>query len=128
MCWASTMINTCGICGHEVESKVPANWHPSKLLLWAERDMQAHLRTHSFAELLRYEIRQDLDEVPDEARPSIVRDVYRQLLGSQCEGGYALGDADGRGVYSIDEALGGLDLYRLWRAASQCGLKTCEHG
>jgi hypothetical protein len=122
------MINTCGICGREVESKVPSNWHPSKLLLRAERDMQAHLGTHSFAELLRYEIRKDLDQVPDEERPSIVRDVYRQLLGAQGAGGYALGDADSRGVYSIDEALGDLDVYRLWRSASQCGLNSCEHG
>ena len=87
------MINTCGICGHEVESKVPSNWHPSKLLLRAEQDMEAHLRTHSFAELLRYEIRKDLDQVPDEQLPSIVRDVYRQLLGAQGEMGYALGQA-----------------------------------
>ena len=46
------------------------------------RDMQTHIQaTHSFAEVLRFEIRQDLDQVPDDQRPTIVRDIYRNLLG-----------------------------------------------
>ena len=113
------MINTCAICGNSVESDVPMNWHPGKLLQRAERDMQAHLAMHSLAELLRYEIRKDLDEVPEEQRPEIVRDVYRQLLGSNAGGCYALGEADSRAMYSIDEVLGGVDVYRLWQAASR---------
>ncbi|MBV9169454.1 MAG: hypothetical protein JOZ81_05150 [Chloroflexi bacterium] len=120
------MSRTCGICGDTVESRVPPGWHPSKRLRRAERDMQAHLRTHSFAELLRYEIRKDIDQVPDEHRPGIVRDVYRQLLGNTASGTFELYDADSRGVYSIDEALGGLGLYRLWRTAGACGLPRCD--
>ena len=120
------MVNTCGICGEAVESRVPANWHPSKLIRRADRDMQAHLRTHSFAELLRYEIRKDLDQVPDEQRPTIVRDVYRQLLGTTAEGEFSLDEADARGVYSFDEVLGALPLYQLWRSANCCGLPGCE--
>lgn len=117
---------TCGICGNTVESRVPSNWHPSKLARRAERDMQAHMKTHSFAEVLRYEIRKDLDQVPDEQRPTIVRDVYRQLLGSGTGASFALNDADSRGVYSIDEALGSIDLFRLWRSARNCGLPGCD--
>jgi hypothetical protein len=120
------MTNTCGICGGTVESRVPSNWHPSKLRRRAERDMQAHLRTHTFAELLRYEIRKDLDQVPDEQRPAIVRDVYRQLLGTVRDKQFALNDADGRGVYTIDEVLGDVGLYRLWQSASRCGDPRCE--
>jgi len=121
------MINTCGICGSSVESRVPANWHPSKLARRVERDMQAHLRTHSLAELLRYEIRADLDQLPDEQRPIIVRDVYRQLLGSTGDDGkgFVLNDPDSQGVYTIDEVLGQIDLYRMWRSAARCGDPNC---
>ena len=82
--------------------------------------------THSFAELLRYEIRQDLDQVPEEQRPAIVRDVYRGLLGSSKNGQYALDDTDGRGVYTIDEALGDIDAYHLWRSANRCADPRCS--
>jgi hypothetical protein len=117
---------TCGICGDMVQSHAPSNWHPSKLARRAERDMQAHMRRHSFAEVLRYEIRKDLDQVPDEERPVIVRDVYRQLLGRTSGREFVLNEADGRGVYSIDEVLGGLSMYRLWRSANGCGLPDCN--
>jgi hypothetical protein len=121
------MQNTCGICGTAVESRVPANWHPSKLARRAERDMAAHLRTHSLAELLRYEIRKDLDQVPDEQRPSIVRDVYRQLLGTTtAERGFALNAPDGQGLYTIDEVLGHLEVYRLWQSDARCGDPSSE--
>ena len=60
-------------------SGVPPNWHPSKQLRHAQRDMAAHLKTHSFAEVLRFEIRQDLDQVPEEQRAGIFRDIYRNL-------------------------------------------------
>ncbi|HEV7663164.1 MAG TPA: hypothetical protein VGQ62_06485 [Chloroflexota bacterium] len=89
--------------------------------------MQAHFRTHTFAEVLRYEIRQDLDQVPVEQRPSIVRDVYRSLLGSTRDGVYRLNASDGEGLYSIDEVLGDLTTYQLWRAANACGQVGCAH-
>jgi hypothetical protein len=120
------IVNTCGICGDLVRSPVGAHWNPGRRALRAYQDMQRHLTTHSFAELLRFEIRQDLDQVPEEQRPSIVRDVYRGLLGRTTEGRYALGAADGTGVYSIEEALGDLDVYRLWRSANRCGDPQCE--
>jgi hypothetical protein len=91
------------------------------------RDLQAHLKTHSFAELLRFEIRQDLEEVPEEQRPSILRDVYRSLLGTTRNGRFELGRADRLGVYSIEEALGELALYKLWRGANACGDPNCVH-
>ena len=76
------MTRPCGICGGLIRSDIPANWHPRKKAAFAESDMQAHMRTHSFAELLRFEIRQDLEEVPEDQRPVIVRDIYRSLLGT----------------------------------------------
>ena len=85
--------------------------------------------THSFAELLRFEIRQDLDQVPDEQRPTIVRDVYRGLLGTSRNGRFELGAPDGVGTYSIDEALGQSQVYSLWRSANACGDPGCrQHG
>jgi hypothetical protein len=117
----------CGICGDLIESSIPSNWHPSKLARRAEWDMQAHLQTHSFAEMLRFELRQDLGHVPEDDRASIVRDVYRELLGVWTpDAGYSLGDADSRGVFSMDDALGGTGVYRLWRSANACGLRDCD--
>lgn len=87
--------------------------------------MQAHLKTHSFAELLRHEIRQDLEQVPEEQRPTIVRDIYRGLLGTTTNGEFALDSHDGQGVYSIDDVLGSIDMYRVWRTANSCGDPSC---
>jgi hypothetical protein len=118
-------ITTCGICGDLVRSESGANPHPPLEVVQALRDLQAHLNTHSFAELLRWEIRQDLDQVPEEQRPTIVRDIYRSLLGTTQGNEFTLNDADGRGVYSIDEVLGDLDMYHMWRTASRCGDRGC---
>jgi hypothetical protein len=120
------IVSTCGICGDLVRSTVGLNWNLGLRALRAYQDMQAHLNTHSFAELLRYEIRQDLDQVPEEQRASIVRDVYRGLLGSTQEGRYSLDVADGASVYGIEEALGSAAVYRLWRSANACGDPNCQ--
>lgn len=82
--------------------------------------------THSFAELLRYEIRQDLQQVPEDQRPTIVRDIYRGLLGTTRDGAFELGRRDRDGAYSIDEVLGLTALYRLWRSANACGDPRCR--
>jgi hypothetical protein len=120
------IITTCAICGHVVRSRVAADWRPSKRAQQAHFDMQEHLMTHSFAQLLRHEIRQDLNQVPEEQRPSIVRDVYRGLLGSTHGTEFALDPPDGQGVYSIEEVLGGVSLYALWRNANSCGDPNCH--
>lgn len=120
------MVTTCGICGDQIESRIPGNWHPSKLAKRAEWDMQAHLKKHSFAEVLRYEIRQDLDQVPEDERATIVRDIYRNLLGRVgADGSFVLDDSDGQGVYTIDEVLGGVEVYRMWRSANRCAGDYC---
>jgi len=120
------IVTTCGICGDLVRSAVGLHWNPGRRALRAYQDMQAHLNTHSFAELLRFEIRQDLDQVPEEQRPSIIRDVYRGLLGSVRDNVYSLDQADGVSAYSIDETLGDLGLYQLWLSANTCGDPHCK--
>ena len=119
------IVATCAICGEVVRSMVGANWNPGRRALRAYQDMQAHLNTHSFAELLRFEIRQDLDQVPEDERPSIIRDVYRGLLGTSRDNVYSLDAMDGLSAYSIEEALGDAELYRLWRSANACGDPRC---
>jgi hypothetical protein len=119
------IVTTCGICGDLVRSAVGPNWNPSKKAQRAHNDMQAHLSTHTFAELLRFEIRQDLDQVPEEQRPTIVRDIYRGLLGRVRDGRFELDEPDGQSLYSIDEALGDFGLYRLWREANRCRESGC---
>src|SRR3979411_2158166 len=122
-----SMTHTCRICGGLVPTELGATWHPGKWAQLAERSMQAHLDTHSFAEVLRFEIRQDLEEVPDEQRPTIVRDIYRSLLGPTAHKHFTLGAAAAIGMFSIDEALGDLAVYQHWRSANNCGLKDCRH-
>ena len=99
------MRRPCGICGTQAHH---------------------HLKPHTFAEVLRYEIRQDLDQVPEEQRPTIVRDIYRALLGTTRNRQFTLGAADSQSVYSIDEALGSLETYLLWRSANGCGDPNCK--
>lgn len=119
------MVNICVICGGPVHTQAPRDWHPSKRARRAERDMQAHLKSHSFAEVLRHEIRQDLDMVPEDQRPAIIRDLYRTLLGTTRNSVFRLNEPDGQGVYSIDEALASIETYRLWLSAGQCGRAHC---
>ena len=121
------MVNICGICGGSVQTHAPTHWHPIRRARRAERDMQAHLKSHSFAEVLRYEIRQDLDQVPEEQRPAIIRDVYRTLLGTTENRVFRLNATDGRGLYSVDDVLGTIETYRLWLAARRCGRAHCRH-
>jgi hypothetical protein len=102
------------------------HWNPGKRALRAYQDMQAHLNTHSFAELLRFEIRQDLDQVPEEQRPSIIRDVYRGLLGTVRDGVYTLDPADSFPAYGIEEALADAETYALWLNANRCGDPRCR--
>ena len=120
------LVRSCGICGSVVRSEVSTHWPLGKQASRAERDMQAHYKLHTFAEVLRHEIRQDLDEVPEDQRPTILRDVYRSLLGTTRNGQFTLGMADCQGVYSLDEALGTLAMYRLWRMAGCCAEPGCQ--
>ena len=120
------IVTTCAICGDSVRSAVELGWRPSKKAEQAHLDMQEHLMTHSFAELLRFEIRQDLELVPDDQRPLIVRDIYRSMLGTTRDGEFTLFDSDSKGVYTIDEALGDLQLYSLWRSANGCSRAGCN--
>jgi hypothetical protein len=119
------ILTTCGICGDLVRSAVKPHWTAGRRALRAYKDMQNHLTKHSFAELLRFEIRQDLDQVPEEQRPSIVRDIYRSLLGTFRDGQYYLDKPDSQGLYTIDEALGDVDTYHLWRSANRCADPNC---
>jgi hypothetical protein len=75
--------------------------------------------------LLRFEIRQDLDQVPEEQRPSIVRDIYRSLLGTYRDGKYELDRVDSHSMYTIEEALGDINTYHLWRSANRCADPHC---
>jgi len=122
-----TTTSTCSICGTAIETSIPSDWHPSHLARRAEEDLDSHLQTHSLPEVLRHEIRQDLDQVPDDERATLIRDIYRNLLGTATGDDYKLHDADRLGVYSIDEALGSMNVIRLWRRANRCSDPHCAH-
>ncbi len=120
--------STCSVCGTLIHTSVPGNWHPDKLQRRAERDLRRHMESrHSFAEILRHEMRADLDDVPSEQRADLVRDVYRQILGTTVDGTFRLNASDGLGCYTIDEALGVVGMYQLWQSAARCWRPACPH-
>jgi hypothetical protein len=82
---------------------------------------QEHLRSHPGPELARFWLRRFLDDVRPADRALAVKRVYTELLG-------LWGDYDLRGVYTIDEVLGGASVYRLWLAVNRCAWSKCDHG
>jgi hypothetical protein len=68
----------------------------------------------------RFLLRKHLDELEPSVRPVAVKQVYSQLR-------ELWGEEDTRGVYSIDETLGSVAMYQLWRNAGHCAWPDCRH-
>lgn len=121
-------IDECHICGAEVEARVRTNWHPSKITRCMQWAMDEHLETHARGEVLRFKVRQSLATLDVSERLSMVRDAYRDLLGTETSAGYRLGADDSQGTYSLEEVLGGATLYAAWCATNRCSAPACRHG
>jgi hypothetical protein len=85
-----------------------------------QRAAAEHLATHPSPVVERFLLRKHLDELEPNVRPAAVKQVYTQLR-------ELWGEADTRGVYSIDEALGSVAMYQLWRNAGHCTWSSCRH-
>jgi hypothetical protein len=110
----------CEICGEAiyVESERGGSWGAFHAIL--ERAATEHLASHPTAVVERFLLRKHLDELAPDVRPLAVKQVYADLR-------ELWGDEDRRGVYSIDEALGSLEVYRLWCASNRCTWEHCRH-
>ena len=121
-------IEECHICGGDVEARIRADWHPSKITRRMQWAMDEHLETHPRGEVLRLKVRQSLATLGVSERMSMVRDAYRGLLGQETADGYRLGTNDSQGTYSLEEVLGGANVYAAWCATNRCSAPACEHG
>jgi len=114
----------CEICGEEIwidAGPTPrSGWARGGLQAVVERAAQEHLARHPTAIVERFLLRKHLDELAPDVRPVAVKQVYSQLR-------ELWGDEDRRPVYSIEEALGDMAVYRLWCNANRCTWKHCRH-
>jgi hypothetical protein len=110
----------CEICGEGiyVDAENVQTWSGFGAVV--ERAATEHLASHPAAVVERFLLRKHLDDLADDVRPLAVKQVYDDLR-------ELWGDADRRGVYSIDEALGSVEVYRLWCSANRCKWERCRH-
>ena len=112
----------CEICGETIYvelEQVPAG-RARGYYASVQRAAAEHLATHPSPVVERYLLRKHLDELKPDVRPAAVKQVYTQLR-------ELWGEDDTRGVYSIDEALGSVTMYQLWRNAGHCSWSRCQH-
>lgn len=113
----------CEICGEEIfvdDGQAKGTWAGGGFRASVERAAQEHLASHPTPVIERFLLRKHLDELAPEMRPVAVKQVYAELR-------EMWGDNDRRGVYSIDEVLGALPVYRLWQDANRCTWERCRH-
>jgi hypothetical protein len=116
-------IANCEICGEPIfveigDKRGTASRHSLNRKL--ERAATEHLASHPAPIVQQFLLRKHLDEVPPSARPSAVKHIYGELR-------EMWGEADSRGVYTIDEVLGSPSIYRLWMDADRCTFAGCPH-
>jgi hypothetical protein len=112
----------CEICGEPIHvefEQAPASQR-SSLYAVVERAAADHLATHPTPIVEQFLLRKHLDEIAPDVRPAAVKQIYSDLV-------ELWGDADRRGVYTIDDVLGSLDVYRLWCNANRCTFDGCRH-
>jgi hypothetical protein len=113
----------CDICDEPiyVELERVAARRGSGYYASVRRAAAEHLATHPAPVVERFLLRKHLHELAPDLRPIAVKKVYSKLR-------QLWGDEDTRAVYSIDEALGSLAIYQLWRSACHCTWRICRHG
>ena len=112
----------CEICGETiyVELQGVTAGRATGYYASVQRAAKEHLATHPSPVVERFLLRKHLDELEPSVRPIAVKQVYSQLR-------ELWGEDDTHGVYSIDEALGSLAMYQLWRSAGHCSFGNCRH-
>jgi hypothetical protein len=112
---------TCAICQELIRFEPPAGTLDKEQLQHAfEQAAQAHLRTHPAVVQARFWLRRFLDDVAPAERAAAVREIYTELR-------RLWGATDSVGVYTVADALGAVEVYRLWLAADRCSDDGCRH-
>jgi len=110
-------LGMCAICGESIWVDVCDDvdrWDAARFA--AEFNVLAaeHIRLHPRQVLARFCLSRFHHDIRPSQRALAVRQVYRDLRAD-------LGDEDGQGVYTIDDALGSVSMYRLWLSAHRYG-------
>jgi hypothetical protein len=106
-------VGMCAVCGESIwvdDCDDVDRWDAARFAEEFSVLAADHIRSHPRQALARF----CLNRFRDDARPSqralAVRQVYRELCALS-------GDEDSHPVYTIDEALGSVSMYRLWLAS-----------
>ncbi len=109
---STKVVGVCGICHDEIRVEVAEQeLDPS---LSVREAVEEHLATHSNAEIAGFHLRATVPLLPQPARGRAARALASALR-------RGAGDDDQVAVYSIEEALGSVEMYRLWLAAERQG-------
>ncbi len=111
---------TCVICDEPIYVEIEDGMSAPATRVEVQRAATAHLHTHPEPVVAHFYLSAVLDRLAPNERALAVREIYGDLR-------KLWGDRDARGLYSIDEALGSVAMYRLWHAASACSGKGCRH-
>jgi len=119
-----TVVAKCAICDEPIWMDLPDGSDgddPQLLRCEFAAAAEDHLRLHPAPVRARFWLRRYLDElvVPVD-RATAVKRIYAELRS-------LWGDQDARGIYAVDEVLGGASMYRLWLAADRCSYSKCRH-
>ena len=116
-------IANCEICGEPIFVDLEGDGSAvsrHRLSRKLERAATEHLASHPAPIVQQFLLRKHLEDVPPSARPTAVKHIYSELR-------QMWGEADSRGVYTIDEVLGSPGVYRLWMDADRCNFAHCRH-
>ncbi len=114
-------VASCNICGRSIRLDPSAIKHAQNVLSAAQAALREHVEEHSPLQVAHYHLRVLAGSgVREEFRPPLLKAVFGEILA-------ALGEDERRGPYTVDDALGGVELYRLWHDAHACTSPVCRH-
>ncbi len=113
-------VGTCQVCGQAVEIDVTRIPAIEDVMEVARSTFEAHVRSHSSAELVHAQVRRAARDLPARARSEALRPLFQRLVEE-------LGEEERHGLYPLDDVLGSTSLYRLWHDANSCPGDECRH-
>jgi CheY-like chemotaxis protein len=114
-------IGTCPICSIALYARIDDSLAVPARIRAIHAVRRAHILSHSATDIAGVPLRTRLLQMPLGQRRILAQWVYTELR-------HHWGDADRRGVHSVDEGLGSVAMHRLWQDAVRCVYPSCHHG
>ncbi len=115
------LVTECAICGEPIYTSGSNNQALEKERRHVTAQLANHMLAHSSTERMRLALRAVLPAMTQELRLTALRRFYRAVLPSMSEHQFTA-------TYGIDEALGSIELYRLWLESGHCNKGRCDEG